>query len=131
MSAQAPSTRIYLVDDSPAIRERLVEMIAAIPATEVVGMAETAEQAVSDILRQQPDCVVLDLRLLEGSGLDVLRRVHPDAPDIIFAVLTNHADSQYRRLCLAAGASYFYDKSTDVAQVRDLLAWLALKPRTH
>ena len=128
MQAHSNHTRIYIVDDSPAIRERLIEMVANIPATEVVGVAETADDAVDGILQQQPDCVVLDIRLLEGNGLDVLRSVHPQAPEIVFAVLTNHADSQYRRLCLAAGASYFYDKNTDVGKVRDLITWLSLKP---
>jgi len=120
---------VLVVEDNEVERDAVVELLGYDDID--IATAGSGDAALAAMRRQPPDCVVLDLRLLEGSGLDVLRRVHPDAPDIIFAVLTNHADSQYRRLCLAAGASYFYDKSTDVAQVRDLLAWLALKPRTH
>ena len=57
---------------------------------------------------------MLDYQLDGGTGLDVLRAVHPQAPEIVFIVLTNHAKPQYRRVCLDAGASDFFDKSPEL-----------------
>jgi len=42
-------------------------------------------------------------------------------PGIVFVVLTNHASPQYRQACLAAGASYFFDKSTEFARIREAI----------
>ena len=56
---------------------------------------------------------------------DVLRRVHPLAPEIEFLVLTNFATPQYRDICLKAGASHFIDKSTEIGEVRRNLQLVA------
>ena len=118
----AHDIRVFLVEDSAPIRERLIEMLGDIPGVRIAGSAEHAAQAAADILRERPDTVVLDLRLASGSGLDVLRAVHPVAPEIAFIVLTNFANPQYRDICLAAGASHFLDKSTEIGEIKRLLA---------
>lgn len=119
----ARATRVFIVEDSPSIRERLVELLESDVVT-VVGEAETPDAAVVGIRQAQPDYVVLDLKLSGGSGIDVLRRLHPDLPEIRFIVLTNHADRQYQRTCERAGASYFLDKSTEFGKVKDLIVGL-------
>ena len=65
---------------------------------------------------------MLDYRLLGGTGVDVLRAVHPGLPETLFIVLTNHPNPQYRRLCMQAGASWFFDKSTEFARVKEIIA---------
>jgi DNA-binding NarL/FixJ family response regulator len=80
---------------------------------------------VDGILRTHPDSVLLDLNLMGKSGMDVLRAVHPQAPDIVFIVLTNHSEPQYRRACARAGARYFLDKSTEFERVREVIAEIA------
>jgi DNA-binding NarL/FixJ family response regulator len=69
--------------------------------------------------------VVLDYQLIDGTGVEVLRAVHPKAPGIVFVVLTNHVNAQYRRLCLEAGARWFLDKSTDFRKIKDVIGALA------
>ena len=69
--------------------------------------------------------LVLDYQLLGGTGVDVLHAVHPKAPSVIFVVLTNHANPQYRRLCLEAGANWFLDKSTEFRKIKGVIAGLA------
>jgi DNA-binding NarL/FixJ family response regulator len=64
--------------------------------------------------------VLLDLQLASGTGIDVLRQVHGQVPDTVFIVLTNHSSPQYRRICLAAGATHFVDKSETPA-VRQII----------
>ena len=119
------SSRIFIVDDSPAIRARLVEMLARTEGVVVVGEASSAREAIASILRLQPDSVLLDLNLVGRTGIDVLRAVHGAAPEIAFIVLTNHAEPQYRRACALAGATYFLDKSTEFERVRDVIAEIA------
>jgi DNA-binding NarL/FixJ family response regulator len=118
-------TNVYIVDDSPSIRSRLVEMLAAMPGVTLAGQAGCATDAVNGILLTQPDSVLLDLNLSGRSGIEVLRAVHRQEPGIVFVVLTNHAEPQYRRACSIAGATYFLDKSTEFERVRDVIAEIA------
>lgn len=114
---------IFLVEDSPPIRVRLAEMLAAIPGTSLVGIAERADTAIRDILDKRPDVVVLDLSLAGGtSGFEVLRGVCREAPEIDFYMLSNFAAEPYRSLAERLGAREFFDKSTEFDRVRQLIA---------
>ena len=113
---------IFLVEDSPAVRERLAEMLDAIPGARVVGQAECAQTAIHDILATRPDLVLLDLNLAEGSGFDVLRAVCRQAPGIDFYMLSNFAADPYRQIAQRLGARDFFDKSSEMERVRDTVA---------
>lgn len=119
MDSNNTPRKLYIVDDSVDIRDRLLALFAGDAGIRVVGEAATAPQAVVDILATEPDAVLLDLELQDSNGLQVLRAVHPQMPRINFVVLTNHAEPQYRRACLHAGASHFLDKANDFDRVRD------------
>jgi DNA-binding NarL/FixJ family response regulator len=114
--------QIYLVEDSAAVRDRLIAMLDAIPNVRVVGHAVTAGAAIAAILALQPDLVVLDLHLAEGSGFDVLRAVRPQAPGIEFFMLSNFAADPYRQLAARLGVAGYYDKSKQFDLVRDAVA---------
>lgn len=114
---------IFLVEDSPPIRVRLAEMLAAIPGASLVGVAERADAAIRDILAKRPDVVVLDLSLAGGtSGFEVLRGVCREAPEIDFYMLSNFAAEPYRSLAERLGAREFFDKSTEFDRVRQIIA---------
>ena len=115
------SGRVFIVEDSASIRSRLVELLGEIDGVCVVGEAETPDEAVAGIRETQPHCVVLDFQLLGGTGVDVLRAVHPGSPEIAFVVLTNHPTAQYRRVCMEAGANWFLDKSTEFGKLKDVV----------
>jgi DNA-binding NarL/FixJ family response regulator len=119
------ATHIYIVDDSAAIRSRLNDMLNRVEGVRVVGEAAAASTAVTEILSLRPHSVLLDLNLEGSSGMQVLRAIHPQAPDIVFVVLTNHAEPQYRRACERAGATYFLDKSTEFDRVPGVIAAIA------
>jgi DNA-binding NarL/FixJ family response regulator len=93
-----------------------------------VGHASGAADAIRGILAQQPDAVVLDIRLAEGNGFEVLRAVHERAPGIAFYMLSNFSDEPYRRLARQLGAEHFFDKSTELDSMREALALRAAKP---
>jgi DNA-binding NarL/FixJ family response regulator len=117
-----PAQTIFVVEDAPLVRERLLELLGAVPGARVVGHAARADEAIHDILAERPDVVVLDLRLAQGSGFDVLRAVHEAAPEIDCYMLSSFATEPYRRLAARLGARDFFDKTTEFERVRDIIA---------
>ena len=113
---------IFLVEDSPMIRERLVALLSPVEGMNLLGYADRSDTAVREIVAQRPDAVLLDLNLASGSGIDVLRALRVQAPEVDVFVLTNFANPQYRRLCESLGARGFFDKTTEFEKVRDAIA---------
>jgi DNA-binding NarL/FixJ family response regulator len=120
-SNSSATATVFIAEDSTEVRERLTDLLQAGGHLVVVGHAETPDGAIEGIRCTQPDCVVLDIHLLGGSGLEVLRRLHPQHPGIAFVVLTNHANAQYRKAFMKAGALCVLDKSDEFQKVRDTL----------
>lgn len=119
---RASPLSVFLVEDSPLIRERLGALFATVEGIRTVDFADRADAAINKILARRPDVVVLDLSLAQGSGIEVLRALQAQAPEIAVYMLTNFATSQYRRLCARLGALGFFDKSTEFEKVRDAIA---------
>jgi len=121
VTLQAAPLTVFLVEDSLAIRARLAETIRGIDGTELVGEAGSVGKAIEGIRSTHPGAVILDLQLEDGSGLDVLKAVHPAAYALHVAVLTNYATDQHRRACLNAGAEFFLDKSSEFPRIREIV----------
>ena len=120
---------VFIVEDSASIRSRLVEMLEDVEGIRVVGEAESPAAATAAILETVPDLVILDFQLIGGTGVDVMRAVRPVLPEVVFLVLTNHHNTQYRRICMEAGARWFFDKSTEFGRIKDVIATqLATRP---
>jgi DNA-binding NarL/FixJ family response regulator len=118
----ASRAKVFIVEDFIPVRRRLTELLTELDRVDIVGEAETPKDAIGGILDTQPDWVVLDFQLQGGTGVEVLKAVHPKAPSIRFIVLTNHPSPQYRRACMESGAGWFFDKSTEFAKIRDVIA---------
>ena len=116
-SSPLTPVRIYLVEDSPMILERLEWMVRRIDGAQSVGHAARADEAISAILAARPDVVMLDLHLAQGNGFEVLRAVHQKAPEIAIYVLSNFASAPYRQLAQRLGATEFFDKTTEFENV--------------
>lgn len=120
-TGKVASMKVFIVEDSQPVRERLNEMLSALPGTDVVGHATSADSAIRDILAVRPDVVVLDLSLASGSGFDVLRAVRDRAPEVDFYMLSNFAAGPYRQVAERLGARGFFDKTTEFERVRDVV----------
>jgi DNA-binding NarL/FixJ family response regulator len=103
--------RVFLVDDSLLIRQRLARMLLSVKGVQVVGEALQAREATSSILQIKPDLVVLDVQLLSGTGMEVLQSIKKVQPAPIVIIVTNFPE--YRKKYLEAGADFFFDKSTE------------------
>lgn len=123
--AQQP-LQVFLVEDSPIIRERLTESLSTPGRIEVVGHADTEHGAIAALMSTEWDVLVLDLQLKQGTGLGVLKALagaKPEGAKVI--VLTNYAIPQFRDRSVALGADFFFDKSREYYRVKSVLEDLA------
>lgn len=97
--------RIVLIDDHEVVRAGIKAMIDAQDDLEVVGEADTAEDGVRRVGYDEPDVVVLDVRLPDGSGVEVCRDIRTRFPDVKVLMLTSFADEEALLAAVLAGAS--------------------------
>jgi two-component system response regulator DevR len=120
-----PLLKVYLVEDSEIIRQRLHQLLGSIAAIQIVGEAEDAGPALEGINATQAEVAVIDMQLAHSSGLTVLKGLANRKPRVIAMVLTNYATPEFKRECLAAGAQYFFDKTNEFDLVRQTIRDLA------
>lgn len=96
--------RLVVVDDHPVVRHGLVAMLRYERDMQVVGEAENGVEAVNRILELLPDVALLDLNLPKMSGIEVMRQVRAQQPQIRFLVLTTYDTDEYIAPALEAGA---------------------------
>jgi DNA-binding NarL/FixJ family response regulator len=109
--------KVFIVDDSATIRDRLVTMLDELTQVKVIGQAKDVSEAIKAIQKSKPDVVIIDIRMPGGSGLDVLKNIHREQPDTKIIMLTNYPFAAYRKKCLEAGANFFFDKSTEIDKI--------------
>ncbi|MBG6108239.1 response regulator transcription factor [Frigoribacterium sp. CG_9.8] len=97
--------RVFLVDDHEIVRRGIAELLGAEPDIEVIGEASTAAQARSRIAATRPDVVLLDVRLPDGSGIDVCRDVRSQNPLVKCLIFTAYDDDDALSAAVIAGAS--------------------------
>jgi DNA-binding NarL/FixJ family response regulator len=119
---------VLIVEDSPILSERLAEMISDLPETRVVGVAAT-ENAARDLIRHHdPDVVVLDLHLSQGTGFGVMRFLTSVEHQPTVIVLSSYSVPEYRNRARQFGVEHFLDKASDFHRLPVVLQ--ALNRRT-
>jgi DNA-binding NarL/FixJ family response regulator len=121
---------VFIVEGSRAVRERLEELVGSIQGADWVGSAATAADAIGRIRASRPDAVILDIGLSSGNGFDVIRALRDTHPHISIYVLSNFVVEPYQRLAAKLGTSGFFDKSTQMEQMRAVLAQRAAQHAT-
>ncbi|CAB3749283.1 chemotaxis protein CheY [Burkholderia sp. MSh2] len=112
-SLSPAALRVFLVDHAVTVRRRIALLVSAIRGVVVVGEAEDGQEAWVHIRSSHADVVIVDLRLADGSGLDLIGTLSKAAPRIVTIVLTNHSAPAFREACATAGADYFFDKTVE------------------
>ena len=122
--------RVYVVDDSPLVRDRLVALLSETDGVDVIGTAGNADAGIAGIAREKPDVAILDIRMPTGSGISVLEAVKRAEDPPVVIMLTNYPYPQYRKKCMDAGADYFFDKSSEFQRVTDVLVRMVAQEQT-
>ena len=97
--------RVFLVDDHEIVRRGIADLLNAEPDMDVVGEAPDAAQAIGRIAATVPDVAVLDVRLPDGSGIDLCRDIRSQHPGVRCLILTAYDDDEAINAAVLAGAS--------------------------
>jgi two-component system OmpR family response regulator len=113
--------RTYIVEDSPTIRENLIETLQELAEVEPVGTADTETEGKQWLAEHGGywDLAIVDLFLKEGNGLNILEACRDRQPTQKMVVLSNHATDDVRWRCEQLGADAVFDKSTEIEKLVD------------
>jgi DNA-binding NarL/FixJ family response regulator len=120
-----PMIRVYLLDDHEVVRRGVAATLDAEPDISVVGESGDAASAIEDIRRCEPDVAVLDVRLGDGSGIDVCRQISTEFPDIRSLILTSFDSDRAVVDAGLAGASGFVLKQIRSRELIDAIRGVA------
>ncbi len=110
--------RVLIVDDHEVVRAGLRSLLSGIPDVTVVGDAATSADAVQQALHLQPDVVVMDVRLPDGSGIEACREIRAARPETRVLMLTSYSDADALFAAIMAGAAGYLLKQ---ARGRDVV----------
>ena len=113
--------RLLVVDDHEVVRRGLVALLERRVAFSVVAQAGTVAEAIEAARTYQPDLVIMDIRLPDGSGIEATREIRAENPAIRVLILTSYPDEEAVFAAIVAGASGYLLKKT---RARDLIAAL-------
>ncbi|MDP9683002.1 response regulator [Streptomyces griseoviridis] len=122
--------RVFLLDDHEVVRRGVHDLLSGEEDIEVVGEAGTAGEALARIPSARPDVAVIDVRLPDGSGVEVCREIRTHDESVHCLVLTSYADDEALFDAIMAGASGYVLKDIRGAEllsaVRDVAAGRSL-----
>ncbi|MHC4167292.1 MAG: response regulator [Planctomycetota bacterium] len=97
-------TRILIVDDHPIVRQGLAELVNHESDLVVCGQAEDSHEAIKAIKDLSPTMAIIDISLKETSGLELIKDIHSQCPDLPVLALSMHDEMLYAERALRAGA---------------------------
>jgi DNA-binding NarL/FixJ family response regulator len=119
--------RVYLVDDHALFRAGVrAELDSLTDDVEVVGEAGSVAEAVVGIGHTKPDVVLLDVHMPDGGGAEVLRRIRPDLPDVVFLALSVSDAAEDVIAVIRAGARGYVTKTISSRELVTAIARVAV-----
>jgi DNA-binding NarL/FixJ family response regulator len=113
----APGPTVLIVDDSIAFGLRLKQLLDEVRGVGTVLHVTLVSAARRLFPEMLPEIVIIDVRLPDGSGIDLLRELKRARPGLLAVVLTNHPTTCHRKASFQAGADHFFDKSSEFGSV--------------
>jgi DNA-binding NarL/FixJ family response regulator len=111
--------RVLLVDDHEVVRAGIKALLDAQDDIVVIGEAGTAEEGIRRVGYDEPDVVVLDVRLPDSSGVEACREIRSRFPDVKVLMLTSFADEEAMMSAILAGASGYVLKRVKMTDLVD------------
>jgi len=121
---QGKTIRVLLVDDDEQIQENLKQAIEHDPALSLLRQCYSVGEALAALEELEPDVALIDLRLPDGNGLDLIRNIQQHLPDCEIMVLTVLADECHVIACIEAGATGYLTKDTRITEIVERLKQL-------
>jgi two-component system response regulator DevR len=112
---------VFLLDDHEVVRKGLRALLEACDDIEIVGEADTVAEALIRIPEDRPDVAILDVRLPDGSGVEVCREVRSTSPEIACVMLTSYADDEALIASIMAGAAGYVLKQVGSLDLLDTI----------
>jgi DNA-binding NarL/FixJ family response regulator len=109
--------RVFLIDDHPIVRQGLALFIDREPDLMVCGEADGATSALQAIRDAMPDFIVLDISLDGPDGLELLKALRSEYPNLPVLILSMHDESAYAERALRAGANGYIMKQEATEKV--------------
>ena len=104
--------RVMIVDDHAVVREGLRSLLRRRPELAVVGEADSVASAIKEAHKTEPDVIIMDVRLPDGSGVEACREIRAERPDTKVLMLTSYADDEAVFASIMAGAIGYLLKQT-------------------
>ena len=114
--------KVIIADDSALIRERIKNEIKLFHEVIVCGEASNGKEALEMIIKINPDLVILDIRMPEMNGIEVLEKIRDLHIKTKVCILTNYPYSQYKKMCLEKRVDYFIHKTEDFKKLKIVIA---------
>lgn len=124
-SPRSEPVRILLVDDHILFREGLASLLGPQPDFKVSGEAGSIREALTGVHEMQPDLILLDLSLPDGSGIDAIPLIKAKSPAAKIVILTMHEDDQRLFAAVRAGAVGFLSKNIRTTELLQQLRAVA------
>ena len=109
--------KIVIADDSALWRDRIKSILIDINNVFVAGEAENGEDALQLIREKDPDLAIIDIRMPEMNGIEVLKKIRELKMKVKICILTSYPYPQYKKRCFEAGADYFLSKTEDFEKI--------------
>ena len=116
---------IVIADDSSMLRDRIKSLLNGLKEKLVIYEAENGLEALQLIKDKKPDLAILDIRMPEMNGIEVLKKIRELKMKTKVCILTNYPYPQYKKRCLEAGADYFLSKTEEFEDIKIVITGLA------
>lgn len=113
--------RILVVDDHAVVRAGVQHFMAAVPDMEIAGEAGSADEAIRMIRNKEWDIVLLDIAMPDKSGVEVLKQIKREKPNLPVLILSMHPENRYAVQILRSGASGYVQKEALATELVDAI----------
>ncbi len=122
--------KIVIADDSSLWRDRVKSILIDINNVFVVGDAENGADALQLIREEEPDLAIIDIRMPEMNGIELLKEIRELKMKVKICILTSYPYPIYKKRCFEAGADYFLSKTEDFETLNTIITDM-LEEQTH
>ena len=114
--------KIVIADDSFLLRDRIKFLLKTINNKSELYEAKNGMEAIQLIMEVKPDLVILDIRMPEMNGIDVLKKIRESQLPVKICILTNYSHKLYKLKCFEEGADYFLNKTEDFENINIIIS---------